>query len=409
MYRKFAGGGIFFIPLCKVLTNKNIVMKRLVVSLVAAVSLMACSQQPLKDYYEIEGYITGVEDGAVFTLFRETGEPAPGIDHDTLQNGRFYFRVKPEQTKEHLTVLCWQDDYPSMPVHLWAEAGDCVRITGDDKLVYTWRVDGPASENDSWQGYVRSAEELYDKLQRVMIEEGQLYLSDEDPALVQVRYDSLGRVQQEIMVDIHGHIIDHMKHQKMDAVGLIHLMEIAAMCNYMEDYPYREAAREVFDSLDKEWLSRPEVEQIRVHLYPVEKAVCGEHMIDGQMYDMSGASHTLGELHGKYILVDFWSSGCAPCVMAMPEMGAIAEQYKDCLEVVSITTDGDKPWREASEQHPITWHNWSDGKRGTGIYAHYEQSGVPNYVLISPEGIIIDQWVGYGSGSLKLKMAEHLK
>lgn len=65
-------------------------------------------------------------------------------------------------------------------------------------------------------------------------------------------------------------------------------------------------------------------------------------------------------------------------------------------------------WREASEQHPITWHNWSDGKRGTGIYAHYEQSGIPNYVLISPEGIVIDQWVGYGSGSLKLKIAEHL-
>ena len=33
--------------------------------------------------------------------------------------------------------------------------------------------------------------------------------------------------------------------------------------------------------------------------------------------------------------------------MAMPEMGAIAEEYKDCLEVVSITTDGDEQWREA--------------------------------------------------------------
>ena len=194
----------------------------------------------------------------------------------------------------------------------------------------------------------------------------------------------------------------------MDAAGLIHLTEIAAMNNYLEDYPYREAAREIFDSLDKKWLSNPIVEQIRLHLYPAEKAVCGEPMIDGEMYDLDGASHSLGELGGKYILVDFWSSGCGPCVMAMPEMGAIAEEYKGRLEVVSITTDGDKQWREASEQHPITWHNWSDGKRGTGIYAHYEQSGIPNYVLISPEGIVIDQWVGYGSGSLKLKIAEHL-
>ncbi|MBO5330844.1 MAG: hypothetical protein J6A72_00455 [Alistipes sp.] len=75
---------------------------------------------------------------------------------------------------------------------------------------------------------------------------------------------------------------------------------------------------------------------------------------------------------------------------------------------VHTTAKTKQQWREASEQHPITWHNWSDGKRGTGIYAHYEHSGIPNYVLISPEGIVIDQWVGYGSGSLKLKIAEHL-
>lgn len=383
-------------------------MEKVIISLVVALSLMACGQHTPKNYYEIEGRITGVEDGAVFTLFRITGSPAPGIAHDTLRDGKFYFRVEPEQSKEHLTVLCWQDDYPSMPVHLWAKAGDRVRIKGDDKLIYTWRVRGPEPENKSWQGYVRSAEGLYDKLQRVMLEEGQLYLSNEDPALIQSRYDSLGRVQQDIMVDIHGHIIEHMKHQKMDAVGVIHLSEIAAMCNYLEDYPYRDAACEIFNSLDEEWLAKPEVEQIRLHLYPLEKATIGKPMFDGDMYDLSGTHHTLSELRGKYILLDFWSCGCGPCVMAMPEMGAVAEEYKDCLEVVSITTDGDERWREASANHPITWHNWSDGKQGTGIYAHYEQSGIPNYVLISPQGIVIDQWLGYGNGSLKQKLAEHL-
>ena len=108
-------------------------------------------------------------------------------------------------------------------------------------------------------------------------------------------------------------------------------------------------------------------------------------------------------------MVDFWSCGCGPCVMAMPEMGTIAEEYKDCLEVVSITTNGNEQWREVSASHSITWHNWSDGKRGTGIYAHYEQSGILNYILISPEGIVIDQWLGYGKGSLKLKLEEHIR
>jgi len=34
--------------------------------------------------------------------------------------------------------------------------------------------------------------------------------------------------------------------------------------------------------------------------------------------------------------------------------------------------------------------------------------GIPNYVLISPEGIIVDKWAGYGTGLLKQKVGENL-
>jgi len=45
--------------------------------------------------------------------------------------------------------------------------------------------------------------------------------------------------------------------------------------------------------------------------------------------------------------------------------------------------------------------NLSDGRgmRG-GIAAKYNLRGIPHYVLISPEGKIIDIWGGYGEGSL---------
>ena len=132
-------------------------------------------------------------------------------------------------------------------------------------------------------------------------------------------------------------------------------------------------------------------------------------MIDGEFYDLEGNRHTLAELGGYYILLDLWSHGCGPCIMALPEMGEIAEKYKDRLRVVSITTDTDNAWRTASEKYPMSWHNWSDGKQETGIYAHYDQGGIPNYTLISPEGTIIDRWMGYGQGLLLQKVAEHLK
>ena len=56
----------------------------------------------------------------------------------------------------------------------------------------------------------------------------------------------------------------------------------------------------------------------------------------------------------------------------------------------------------------MTWQNLSDLKQSAGLYAKYGVNGIPNYVLISPEGKIMKMWSGYGKGSLKLKMRRYL-
>lgn len=388
-------------------------MKRTILLLMVALGIVACGPSAQKDYYEIEGSVSGVEDGAVFSLFRIDGSVGMEIANDTLRGGKFHFRVTPESAKEQLNILCWRDDFPNMGVNLWAEAGDKVRVIGKDKLVYTWSVKGPAPENRSWKRYIGYAKELYNDLQNIAIEENMLRLKGREPgadmAQLQAKYDSLGHEQMRIVCDIHGQLIERMKPRKMDVVGMIFLSEMARLCNYDPKYPHREKVERLYNSLGDEWLNHPTAEQIRIDLYPPQRVAVGEPMIDGEFYDLEGGKHTLSELSGYYILLDLWSSGCGPCIMALPEMEEIAKKYKGRLQVVSITTDTDDMWRRASENHPMSWHNWSDGKQEAGIYAHYDQSGIPNYTLISPEGVVIDRWMGYGNGSLLTKIAEHLK
>lgn len=387
-------------------------MKRLILLFGIALCIVACGPSEPKNYYEIEGRVSNVDDGAVFYLFRLDGNAGMAIAHDTLREGRFHFRITPEVEKEHLTLLCWRDDFPSMAAHIWAEAGDKVKVKGEDKLIYTWQVKGPAPENRSSQRYIRCAEELYNDLQRVMLEDNAIRLKWQEPnadkELLQAQYDSLGREQMRIVPMIHSRLIERMKRCKMDEVGMMHLSEMANLCKYDPEYANRQEVEELFGSLGEEWHNHPSYELIRVNLYPPQEATVGEPMIDGEFYDLEGGHHTLSELSGYYILLDLWSSGCGPCIMALPEMEEIAKKYKDRLRVVSITTDADDMWRKASESHPMSWHNWSDGKKEIGIYAHYDQGGIPNYTLISPEGMIIDRWMGYGKGYLLQKVAEHL-
>ena len=131
-------------------------------------------------------------------------------------------------------------------------------------------------------------------------------------------------------------------------------------------------------------------------------------MADTELFDLDGKIHHLTDFNGKYILLDFWSSGCGPCIMALPEMKEIQEQYKERLTIISLSSDTKSRWKAASAKHEMTWQNLNDLKQTAGLYAKYGVRGIPNYVLISPEGKIMKIWSGYGKGSLKLKMRRYL-
>ena len=60
--------------------------------------------------------------------------------------------------------------------------------------------------------------------------------------------------------------------------------------------------------------------EITVCLYPPVTVKEGDEMADTDLYDLQGNIHHLADYKGKYLLVDFWSRGCGPCMMALPEM-----------------------------------------------------------------------------------------
>ena len=71
----------------------------------------------------------------------------------------------------------------------------------------------------------------------------------------------------------------------------------------------------------------------------------GDDMADADLYDVNGKIHHLSDFKGKYILIDFWSQGCAPCLQSLPELKEITEHYKERLTVVSLSEDTEKTER----------------------------------------------------------------
>ncbi len=88
----------------------------------------------------------------------------------------------------------------------------------------------------------------------------------------------------------------------------------------------------------------------------------------------------------------------------MPELKEIAEIYKDKLSVVSISTDSEKAWREAVESYQLDGYQWNELVDVPYLNASLNISGIPAYVLLSPNRVLKEKWSGYGKGSLKKKL-----
>ena len=55
--------------------------------------------------------------------------------------------------------------------------------------------------------------------------------------------------------------------------------------------------------------------------------------------DPSGTSLNLAEASGKPMLLNLWATWCAPCVVEMPMLDALAGEMGDRLRVVTVSED----------------------------------------------------------------------
>jgi thiol-disulfide isomerase/thioredoxin len=83
---------------------------------------------------------------------------------------------------------------------------------------------------------------------------------------------------------------------------------------------------------------------------------------DFQMPKQDGTVFKFSSVNKKLILIDFWSSDCAPCRRKHLELVDLYQKYSSKgLEIVSVSLDyNDKEWRKAMLKDKMTWINVSE-------------------------------------------------
>lgn len=110
--------------------------------------------------------------------------------------------------------------------------------------------------------------------------------------------------------------------------------------------------------------------------------------------DPKGIEYALEDLRGQVVLVNFWATWCEPCRAEMPELDALAHEYRDAgfrVLAVNVLEEPDAIQRFGEELGlglPLLVD------RSGEVYKAYNVQGLPTSYLIDAEGMIRDVRIG---------------
>ncbi len=118
--------------------------------------------------------------------------------------------------------------------------------------------------------------------------------------------------------------------------------------------------------------------------------------------NFNGERTSLSDLRGKYVYVDIWATWCGPCKVQIPHLKTLEKKYEDRnIAFVSISVDSPKrsgSWDKAREK----WKKMVNEEAMGGIQLFapegsksqfimdYRNIGIPRFILIDPEGKIVN-------------------
>jgi thiol-disulfide isomerase/thioredoxin len=113
--------------------------------------------------------------------------------------------------------------------------------------------------------------------------------------------------------------------------------------------------------------------------------------------DDEGREISTAVYEGKVLVVYFWSTWCAPCVVSGPAMESLQEHYRDepRVAVLGVHYDNRGDPVDYMKRHGYTYDIVPDGRV---IVAGYGIKKIPSIVVVGTDGKVLHNQVGFADG-----------
>ena len=175
----------------------------------------------------------------------------------------------------------------------------------------------------------------------------------------------------------------------------------------------KEVTKELYEGLTKKVKNTKWGKVISLYIEKSVKLKLGDKAIDLSLLGIDGKQISLSNFKGKYVLLEFWSSGCAPCRWENPILLKAYKEFNDKgFEILGVSLDEKKSrWESAVKKDSIifSFHIWagsnsliskdsiiwttvSDLKGMSGeVPITYSVSYIPKNYLLNEEGIVVGE------------------
>ena len=149
-------------------------------------------------------------------------------------------------------------------------------------------------------------------------------------------------------------------------------------------------ARQVYTTLLARFGESPNLRQkIQAELKRLDKV--GKPAPAFSAENIKGSTVRLTDYRGKYVLVDFWATWCAPCLSELPRLQAAYRAYHDAgLEIIGVSLDENKAAVvDFTKVRNIPWPQIHNASAPADLVELLSVITIPAVYLIDPEGTIV--------------------
>ncbi len=117
----------------------------------------------------------------------------------------------------------------------------------------------------------------------------------------------------------------------------------------------------------------------------------GKPVPDITLPDTSGKNVSVASFKGKWLLIDFWASWCAPCRHENPNVVKAFKQFSTKkFTILGVSLDEKREnWLQAIHQDGLTWTQVSDLQMWKSqAVTVYNFNGIPFNILVDPNGVV---------------------